>query len=60
MGAYLPALAQQVGHGDPGDPPAIPEDRPFALADVYDEEIEAKTQDVYQRDYLMFGFGSWK
>lgn len=60
MGAYLPALAQQVGHGDPGDPPAIPEDRPFALADVYDDEIEAKTQDVYQRDYLMFGYGSWK
>ena len=33
---------------------------PFALADIYDAQIEAAAQDAYQRDYLGFGFGSWQ
>jgi hypothetical protein len=35
-------------------------DRPFALEDIYDAEIEAMVSDVYQRDYMMFGFRPWQ
>ncbi|MEQ9692861.1 sulfotransferase family 2 domain-containing protein [Shimia sp. SDUM112013] len=59
MNAYLPALAMQVGKTDSSDPANAPEDQPFALSEIYDEEIEALTVDVYQRDYLLFGFGAW-
>ncbi len=56
----LGALAKQVGY--PGAPP-VPEaatDEPFALADIYDAEIEALGADIYQRDYIMFGFDRWR
>lgn len=32
---------------------------PFALSDIYDQELEDAVFDVYQRDYVMFGFGPW-
>lgn len=32
----------------------------FTLEDIYDDEVEALGADVYQRDYMMFGFGSWR
>ncbi|NDV98464.1 sulfotransferase family 2 domain-containing protein [Salipiger sp. PrR002] len=61
MAVYLPALAMQVGHPAPPEPE--PESRsaaaPYALADIYDADLEALARDVYQRDYLMFGFGDW-
>lgn len=60
MPVYLPALAQQVGHSAPPEPDRITEDTPYALASIYDAEIESKAQDVYQRDYLMFGYGNWR
>lgn len=59
MGAYLPALAQQVGHPSPGEPAPVADDAPYPLSAIYDSEIERQTQDVYQRDYLNFGFGPW-
>lgn len=31
-----------------------------ALADFYDDEVEALGADVYQRDYMMFGFDRWR
>lgn len=31
-----------------------------ALEDFYDDEVEALGADVYQRDYMMFGFGRWR
>ena len=34
-------------------------DQPFALADIYDDEIEALAADAYHRDYVMFGFSRW-
>ncbi|UXX81991.1 sulfotransferase family 2 domain-containing protein [Roseovarius pelagicus] len=55
----LGALAKQVGY--PGAPP-IPDtapDTPFTLADIYDDQIEALGSDIYQRDYIMFGFDRW-
>ncbi|MBR9841532.1 MAG: sulfotransferase family protein [Rhodobacteraceae bacterium] len=59
MGSYLPALAMQAGHMDVPDPEEAPADTPFALEDVYDDEIEALVNDIYQRDYLNFGFRRW-
>lgn len=54
----LPAFAKKVGR----DLPALTdydEGLPFALADIYDADIESLTRDVYQRDYVTFGFGDW-
>lgn len=55
----LPALARQLGHNTPPalQPPTA--DTPFTLAEIYDQEIENLVADVYQRDYLTFGFGPW-
>lgn len=48
LGIEAPALAESG------------EDTPFALDDIYDEEIEAAARDAYPRDYLTFGFGDWR
>ena len=56
----LPALARKVGYVAPPLPPAPPEDEPWPLSAIYDRELEQKAADVYQRDYLMFGFGKWR
>jgi hypothetical protein len=29
------------------------------LTEIYDDEIEAAVHDVYQRDYITFGFGPY-
>ncbi len=57
---YLPALAMQVGHNGPIDPNLAPQDRPFALADIYDDTMEQLCRDAYGRDYLMFGYQDWQ
>lgn len=56
---YLPALAQQLGHPDPITPLDTPADKPFALSDIYDAEIEELVSTIYQRDYIAFGFAPW-
>lgn len=56
---YLPGLAAQVGRFDAVEPESDAPDAPYSLADIYDEEIEALAQDIYQRDYMMFGFRKW-
>jgi LPS sulfotransferase NodH len=55
----LPALAGKVGYEKAPVPGAAVPDTPVALSDIYDEDIEALASDVYQRDYMMFGFGKW-
>jgi hypothetical protein len=57
---YLPALAQQLGHDDPVAPQSAAQDQPYALAYIYDDEIEDLVSAVYQRDYIAFGFERWK
>ncbi len=32
---------------------------PFPLADIYTDQMETLIQDIYQKDYLMFGFKRW-
>ena len=59
ISADLEYLARTIGR----DPPKLkwPTARePIALAEIYDEDIEAVVRSVYQRDYMMFGFGPWR
>ncbi|MFY0659528.1 MAG: sulfotransferase family 2 domain-containing protein [Shimia sp.] len=60
MMSYLPALAMQVGRVDAPDPEGVDPGHPVALADIYDAEIEKLCEDIYKRDYIAFGFESWK
>ena len=59
MPRYLSELARVTGYAKPPLPETAPEDAPFALSDIYDGKIEALAAQVYQRDYLLFGFGPW-
>ncbi|MEY8838478.1 nodulation protein NodH, partial [Cribrihabitans sp. XS_ASV171] len=45
---------------EPPEPASATEDRPYPLARIYDAELEALAADVYQRDYVTFGFGPWR
>lgn len=58
--AELSDLATQVGVPDAPDLAAFIPDEPFALADIYDAQIEKLSWDAYQRDYVTFGFSSWR
>ena len=55
----LPQLLAQIGHNGNIDVGSVDGDVPFALADIYDAEIEKAAQSAYQRDYMMFGFDRW-
>ncbi|MEB8389273.1 sulfotransferase family 2 domain-containing protein [Rhodobacteraceae bacterium KMM 6894] len=59
MALQLAALAKQVGYPGAAPAPAPAPDQPFTLAEIYDHEIEILAADIYQRDYVMFGFESW-
>lgn len=55
----LAQIAGEIGY----DAPALPTAQsagPFALADIYDDQIEDLAAQAYQRDYVMFGFDRWK
>ncbi|NSY37289.1 sulfotransferase family 2 domain-containing protein [Leisingera sp. ANG59] len=60
MGEDLPALARKLGRMEPGAVPLAEPETPFALADIYDADLESLIASVYQRDYLAFGFGPWR
>ena len=60
MPDLLPDLARRVGHADTRPPAVAGTDAPFALSEIYDDALEDLIADVYQRDYLMFGFGPWQ
>ena len=55
----LAQLTAQVGI-DPQPLPAVADNYPFALNDIYDVKIEAAARDAYQRDYMMFGYKALK
>lgn len=60
MAEALPALARAAGGDGAADVPNDGVgDAPFALADIYDGEIEKLARDAYQRDYMSFGFSDW-
>jgi len=51
----LDVLAKQVGI-KPTQLPIVANNYPIQLDDIYDAEIESAVRDVYQRDYMMFGY----
>lgn len=59
LAVQLPALAMQVGCAQAPVPNSAAPDEPFALSDIYDDALEAQIAAIYQRDYMMFGFGPW-
>jgi hypothetical protein len=60
MAHDLPALAAAVGYeGAPRIEPASFHGT-HMLDDFYDDEVEALGAEVYQRDYMMFGFDRWR
>ena len=54
----LQAVAGEVGLA-PAPLPSPEPDTPFALEDIYDDEVEKAVRAAYQRDYMLFGFGPW-
>ena len=56
----LHALAEGLGRTELPRLGAREATDPHNLADIYDAEIEKLASDAYQRDYMMFGFGSWR
>ena len=59
MAEELPRLALQLGYEDAPAPAMPAPDTPFALSEIYDAEIEKMAAQIYQRDYLVFGFDAW-
>ncbi len=56
----LPIVATVAGHLAPPSPVVATPDQPFDLAQIHDAELERLAAEVYQRDYMMFGFGPWQ
>lgn len=54
----LAHLAAEIDRKAPAVPAAEPT-QPFALEDIYDEELEAAARAAYGRDYAAFGYGEW-
>jgi len=60
MARWLPMLARSAGVKKAPEP-AVPQDGAIVpLAAFYDDEVEARVQDVYQRDYMIFGYRRWR
>ncbi len=59
MYTALPDLAAKVGYCHACRPTVPPQEGPYPLTSIYDEEIEQLVSTVYQRDYMMFGFRDW-
>ena len=57
--AELAEIAAQIGVENVPQLPPVSEPGPFTLKDIYDDSIESLVSDVYQRDYMMFGFARW-
>lgn len=56
----LAFLMTKIGYSDAQMAEDKPESMPFKLEAIYDENIETLAQDIYQRDYMMFGFRRWR
>jgi LPS sulfotransferase NodH len=60
MQMQLGALANQIGRPGATAAQLAPPDTPYALEEIYDDEIETRVADIYQRDYIMFGWDRWR
>ncbi len=59
MQEALPRLAAMVGRDGAGAPAERSPDQPFGIDEIHDDRIETLVGDIYQRDYMMFGFGPY-
>ncbi len=59
LSGALPGLAKALGRKNVPKISVEPADAPYALSEIYDEEIEGIAAQVYQRDYMLFGFKAW-
>ena len=58
MAEALPRLAAAVG-GATHPVPIMRAATPVSLQSIHDRALEALVQDIYQRDYQLFGFRDW-
>ncbi|MEL6550715.1 MAG: nodulation protein NodH [Pseudomonadota bacterium] len=59
LGTELAMLCELIGE-EPPELPATAVTHTIPLAEIYDADLEARARDVYQRDYLTFGFADWQ
>jgi len=55
----LAILAAQIGKGTMPALPSETDPNARRLAEIYDAEVEAAVREVYQRDYMSFGFAAY-
>ncbi|SDI81447.1 hypothetical protein [Aliiruegeria lutimaris] len=55
----LSQAAQQAGLAEIPDAPSAELDGHAALAEIYDDEVEAAVRSAYNRDFMAFGFRRW-
>lgn len=56
----LTMLTERLGLSSAALPQPTPSLVGLSLADIYDDGLESLCRSAYQRDYMMFGFGSWQ
>lgn len=59
LATALPDLAARMGRSGLEGPAVQPEAGPYRLDQIHDDALEEMIADVYQRDYMMFGFDAW-
>jgi LPS sulfotransferase NodH len=59
LSTRLPELASRLCDATPPAVPRPEAEVPFPLEEVYTSEIEKAAAQVYQRDYVAFGFRKW-
>lgn len=60
MEVDLTYIALSAGVLNPPPAPDLTDVHSELLSDIYDGEIEQIAHEIYQRDYLNFGFGGWR
>jgi len=56
----LAYLALTIGRDEAADMPKLTDPHAARLESIYDEELERAATDAYQRDYMAFGFDTWR
>ncbi len=56
----LQRLAEDLGAPNRASFSKNASELPFELADIYDDKLEKRAAQIYQRDYMMFGFEPWQ
>ncbi|MEO0774548.1 MAG: nodulation protein NodH, partial [Pseudomonadota bacterium] len=59
LGTALPDLARTLGYSNPPEVRPSATDEPYPLSEIYDDTLEEAAAQVYQRDYMLFGFTEW-